>query len=139
MIIYRIRADGVYEGTLDWNGGLGIPSGYTRTAPPAHGPDQHAVWSGSRWAIVNAPTPQLVAPALAPDAISMRQCRLQLLSMQLLATVNSAVSEMDEAAQIEWEYANDVTRGFPLVVAMQQLLEMTDEDVDNFFTAAAAL
>jgi hypothetical protein len=59
--------------------------------------------------------------------------------MQLLATVNSAVSEMDEAAQIEWEYANDVTRGFPLVVAMQQLLEMTDEDVDNFFTAAAAL
>jgi hypothetical protein len=59
--------------------------------------------------------------------------------MDLLDAIDAAVGSMDRAAQIEWEYANDVTRGFPLVVAMQQLLEMTDEDVDQFFTEAAKL
>jgi hypothetical protein len=74
-----------------------------------------------------------------PNTISMRQCRLQLLALDLLDDIDAAVGSMDRAAQIEWEYANDVTRGFPLVVAMQQLLGMTDEDVDQFFTDAAKL
>jgi len=140
MIIYHIRADGVNDYTLDWDGEPGIPSGYTRTATPEHGPDEHAVWNGSRWVIVAGPVPPLAVPQPGPpNTISMRQCRLQLFALDLLDTIDAAVGSMDRAAQIEWEYANDVTRGFPLVVAMQELLEMTDEDVDNFFTEAAKL
>jgi hypothetical protein len=138
-MIYHIRADGVNDHVFDWNGGPGIPAGYTRTAPPEHGADQHAVWNGSQWVVLAGPVPPLAVPVIVPNIISMRQCRLQLLAMDLLDDIDAAVGSMDRAAQIEWEYANDVTRGFPLVVAMQQLLGMTDEDVDQFFTEAAKL
>ena len=79
-----------------------------------------------------------------PDTISMRQCRLQLLSTPLgdstgYATVNAAIATMGEAAQIDWEYAADVQRTFPLVVAMQQMFGWDDSQMDDFFREAAKL
>lgn len=137
MIIYHIRSDGVNDHNIEWTGGPGIPSGYTRKGPPEHGEDQHAVWVG-RWVIVDGPVPPLPPPPVpVPSAISMRQCRLQLLAMNLLDTVDAAVAEMDQAAQIEWEYATEVLIDNPLVLGMKDALGMSDEDLRQFFIEAA--
>jgi hypothetical protein len=83
----------------------------------------------------------LVLPV--PDVISMRQARLVLLSEGLLAQVDATIAAMDEparsAAQIEWEYATELRRDNPLVVAMQASMNLTDEQVDAMFTAGAAI
>ena len=79
-----------------------------------------------------------------PEVISMRQCRLQLLATPLgdstgYAAVNNSIATMGEAAQIDWEYAADVQRTFPLVVAMQQMFGWSDAQMDDFFAEAAKL
>jgi hypothetical protein len=74
-----------------------------------------------------------------PNSISMRQARLQLLAMNLLDAVNTQISTMPTAAQIEWEYATEVKRDNPLVLALQTALSMTDSDMDLFFSDAIQL
>jgi formate-dependent phosphoribosylglycinamide formyltransferase (GAR transformylase) len=80
-------------------------------------------------------------PADTPEinVISMRQARLQLLAMDLLDAVNTQISTMSQAAQIEWEYATEVQRSNPLVSALQTALSMTDSDMDLFFSDASVL
>jgi len=72
-------------------------------------------------------------------SVSMRQARLQLLALNKLTTVNSAISTMSEAAQIEWEYATDVQRTNPLVPAMAALLGWSSTDTDSYFAEAVKL
>ena len=71
-----------------------------------------------------------------PSSISMRQARLQLLAMNLLDSVNSAIVSMPQSAQIEWEYATEVRRDNALVLGVQSALGMTDTDMDLFFVNA---
>ena len=79
-----------------------------------------------------------VAPAQIPkvEVISMRQARLQLLSMNLLEVVNSAIISMPQSAQIEWEYSTEVKRDNALVLGVQSTLGMSDSDMDLFFVNA---
>lgn len=79
------------------------------------------------------------APKPAIVALSMRQARLALLQAGLLSTVDAAISAMDEAARIEWEYATEVRRDNPLMVSMASSLGLTDEQVDALFSSAAQL
>jgi hypothetical protein len=87
--------------------------------------------------LANKPAPPV------PDVISMRQARLVLLSQGLLAQVDATIAAMDEparsAALIEWEYATELRRDNPLVVAMQGAMDLTDEQVDAMFTAGSAI
>ena len=83
--------------------------------------------------------PLPVPVVVVPQSISMRQCRLQLLAINKLATVTAALSTAPEAAQIEWEYASSVDRENPLVVSIMTLLDMDELGTDEFFTAAALL
>jgi hypothetical protein len=86
------------------------------------------------------PVPPYVEPVVyIPIVISMRQARLQLLSMNLLDVVNAQISTMSQAAQIEWEYATEVQRSNPLVSALQAALSMTDSNMDTFFYNASLL
>jgi hypothetical protein len=71
--------------------------------------------------------------------LSMRQCRLQLLAEEKLDDVQAAINTMGQAAIIDWEYAADVKRMFPLVVAMQALFQWTDAEMDQFFVDGALL
>lgn len=72
-----------------------------------------------------------------PDSVSMSQARLQLLSLGSYATVNAAIATTPEEAQIEWEYATEVSRANPLVPAMAGLLGWSEADTDLYFTEAA--
>ena len=75
----------------------------------------------------------------SPNTISMRQARLQLLAMNLLDSVNTAITSMSQSAQIEWEFATEVQRDNPLVLGVQSALSMTNADIDLFFVNANKL
>jgi len=87
------------------------------------------------------------APAVVikppPKIVSMRQARIALLNANLLSAVNTAVAAMTgdagEAARIEWEYATEVNREKELVQSLALALSLTETQLDNLFTAAAAL
>ena len=87
----------------------------------------------------NTPDPYIPPPPVIPSVITMRQARLALLQAGLLNSVNTAMEHADQAAQIEWEYATQVVRTDPLVMAMQSGLGMTDADTDALFTLGATL
>ena len=72
------------------------------------------------------------------DSITMRQARLYLLSAGLLSQVDSIVSQ-NEAWKIEWEYATDVVKNSPLVVALANQLNLSAEAIDTMFNEASKL
>ena len=72
------------------------------------------------------------------DSITMRQARLYLLNAKLLSQVNSIVSQ-NEAWKIEWEYATDVVKNSPLVVALANQLTLSTEAIDKMFSEASEL
>jgi len=71
--------------------------------------------------------------------ITMRQCRLQLLSMGLLDDVEALITQADRAVQIAWEYSTTVPRDSVLVVTMGTALGLTEQNMDQMFTSASAL
>lgn len=76
---------------------------------------------------------------IVPEAVTMR---LALLAAGHLAAVDTLIdalpSPQREAAQIEWEYAADVRRDSPLVVAIGAALGLDDAAKDALFIDAAA-
>jgi hypothetical protein len=82
------------------------------------------------------------APAV-PQAVTMRQARLALLGAGKLAQVDAAIAALTEptrtAAQIEWEYSNEVQRHNGIVSQLGPALGLTDAQIDALFVAAAAL
>ena len=77
----------------------------------------------------------------AVNVISMPQARLALLEAGLLDQVEAALAAIEDPrlrqrAQIEWEYAAEVRRDSPWVVAIAEALELGPEALDALFTAA---
>lgn len=94
-----------------------------------------------RYKMVNG-KPTLINPPV-PQAVSMRQARLALRNVGLLATVNSLIAGMTgvagEDARIEWEFSSEVKRNQPLVLALGPTLNLTSLQLDALFIAAATL
>lgn len=82
-------------------------------------------------------------PSAVPSAVTMRQARLALAGAGKLAAVESAIAALPEpqktAAQIEWEYSNEVQRHNGFVSQLAPALGMTEEQLDALFIQAAAL
>ena len=75
----------------------------------------------------------------APASITMRQCRLHLLSLGKLDDVKAAMSQAPESEKIEWEYAAVVHRDNPIIASIMTLLEADAQAADDFFRAASLL
>lgn len=89
-----------------------------------------------RWRAV-APQPQ-PTPAVVPLAISMRQARLALLGAGLLDDVDAAIAAIPDAttrraAQIEWEFSNEVQRFNPFTLMLGSGLGLSPEQTDALF------
>jgi hypothetical protein len=89
------------------------------------------LWDGEQFT-VPAPTPDPV-----PASVSPRQARTALRAAGLLSAVNAAVAAAGEQAQIDWDYALEVRRDNPLIASMAAGLNLTSEQVDDLFRAAA--
>lgn len=82
----------------------------------------------------------VVAP---PASVTMRQARLALLAAGKLAAVQVAIdalpSPQKEAAQIEWDYSNEVLRHNGFVAHLAPALGLTSAQLDALFVQAARL
>lgn len=75
-----------------------------------------------------------------PQVVTMRQARLALLQSNLLTTVTDAIAAgADEAMKIEWEYATEVKRDWPSLIALATTLGLTSAQLDDLFTLANTL
>jgi len=82
-------------------------------------------------------------PAIVPEAVTMRQARLALLSAGLLHKVNAIIAAMPgvqgDAARIEWEFSSEVKRKQALVTALGPALGMSGAQLDKLFLKARSL
>ena len=77
--------------------------------------------------------------ATVPSVVTMRQARLALHNAGLLQAVNDTVAAAGGVAAIEWEYAQEVRRDWPTLLALQGAIGLSDAQIDALFVAAAAL
>ena len=75
-------------------------------------------------------------PPVVVRSIDARRLRLALLQMGLLNDVETSLSKLGRAAQIDWEYATTIREDYPLVVALATNLGL---DTDAIFTLASSL
>lgn len=75
-------------------------------------------------------------PVIIPT-LTMRQARLALLNMGLLATVQAAITTTEN--KIWWEYSPTVERSNPLVIAVLTALGKTSAEIDAMFISAATI
>lgn len=84
-----------------------------------------------------------VDPNAVPPSVTMRQARLELLGAGKLDLVQPAINALAEpqksAAQIEWDYSNEVHRNEPFVQLMGAALGLDSAALDSLFIAAAKL
>lgn len=103
-----------------------------------------------RWEVVDLDAETIAANTAAayeasvPKSVTMRQARLALAMAGKLALIEAAMDQIPDetqkqVAKIEWEYATEIKRDWPLVISLQPLLGMTDEDIDNLFIFANTL
>lgn len=84
-------------------------------------------------------TPPPPPAPVVPEVITPRQTRLLLLQQNLLASVESLISQQDDATKIAWEYASEFRRTDPLLTSLAQQLGLTSQQLDDFFIAASVL
>lgn len=82
-------------------------------------------------------------PAPAIPSVTRRQALRALSAAGLLGEVEAAIDALPEpervAARIDWDNAMDFRRDFPLVIRLAAALELTDGQLDDLFSAAAAI
>ena len=78
------------------------------------------------------------APAV-PESVTPRQVRLLLLQQDLLDDVETMILTQPKEIQIAWEYALEFQRNDPLLNTLAQNLNLTEQQLDEFFIAAAQL
>ena len=83
----------------------------------------------------NTPEPANPLPVIV-RTIDARRLRLALLQMGLLNDVETSLSKLGRAAQIDWEYATTIREDYPLVVALATNLGL---DTDAIFDLASSL
>lgn len=89
-------------------------------------------------------TPTFDQPVTVPKLVTMRQAKLALLQVGMLDAVDAAIASIsDDAerkkAQIEWEYAQEVERGWPTLETLTAAMGMTEAQVDDLFVLAGSL
>jgi hypothetical protein len=81
-----------------------------------------------------------VAPdPVVPDRVTARQFKLQLLASGLLDQVETWIASQDQAVQIAYANSGTFLRTEPMMATGFSALGFTSEQIDAFFTAAAAL
>ncbi|TDR34322.1 hypothetical protein [Aquamicrobium defluvii] len=83
--------------------------------------------------------PYTAPPTLAPDRVTARQFKLQLLSDGLLDQVEGWIATQSQAVQIAYANSGTFVRDEPMMQAGFAALGFTTEQIDAFFTAADKL
>lgn len=81
---------------------------------------------------------QVETEEIVPEKISSRQLRSQLILQGFnLETIEQALNQLPEPnrslAKVDWEYATNFYRNNPMIGAVGQLLNLTNEQIDEIF------
>lgn len=74
-----------------------------------------------------------------PQTITIRQARRVLLAAGLLDDVEAVVANTSREVQIDWEFATEVNRSWPVLVEMSKLIGLTEEQLDDLFIQGSML
>jgi hypothetical protein len=103
-----------------------------------------AKWNGTLW--VEGATQQEIDQAFkdaTPTEVQLWRLRTILKLMNLIATIESALDQLDEptqtAAKNVWNYGTTVERYSQTVLFIQSVTQMTDYQVDEIFQQAEAI
>ena len=103
-----------------------------------------AKWNGTLW--IEGATPAEIAQAFkdaTPTEVQLWRLRTILKLMNLIATIESALDQLDEptqtAAKNVWNYGTTVERYSQTVLFIQSVTQMTDDQVDLIFQQAEAI
>jgi hypothetical protein len=100
-------------------------------------------WTSEEALLAGIPQETVDAAVLAASRAAMhctpRQARLALAAEGLLDDVTDWVATQDQATQLTWEYATVIQRTDPIIAVAGTALSLSDADLDDIFTAAAAL
>ena len=88
--------------------------------------------------VIRTVDPSTIPPTV-PNSVTPRQVRLLLLQQNLLTDVETMISQQDEATRITWEYASEFRRDDPLLNQLAVNLNLTQEQLDQFFIAASQI
>ena len=118
-----VDADGVVTNAIEWDGETPFDAG-------AH-----------TLRIAVEPMPAAPISPGVPQFVSPWQVREALRLAGLLPAVNAHIEALGEnhQAYIAWHYAERIARGSPLIAGLAPVFNLTDVDLDNLFTTAAAL
>lgn len=90
----------------------------------------------------SAPTQEEVDAQLGkqsiPQSVTPRQIRLALSQAGLRQQVEDYVNSQDNAVQDSWHYSTGFDRTNPLILACQDALGKTEEELDAIFILAAS-
>lgn len=107
--------------------------------PPAFDPNRE-ILTGPTMTIEQTRVLRQWSKALnVPDTVTNYQARAALIAAGLFDTVNTAMLALP-ASSIErqaWEYANTFSRQSPIIAALGAQLNLTSDQIDGLFTAAA--
>ena len=114
-----------------------IEYGFTDIAPNS----EYDTWNGTSWEDTRTPEQRVVDKAKVLPALTRRQFKLALLDDGLLEQVDLAISNIQDPAvkaRIQIEYAESTTfeRLNPSVVAMCQMLGLTDAQINALWEHA---
>lgn len=133
MARYMVIEGGVVANAVEADAGHAAAQGWVQSDVAGPG----WTWDGEDFSPPVDPGP------VAPASVTMRQARLALLGAGLLGSVQTAIdalpSPQREAAQIEWDYSNELKRDNPFVALLAPALGLTSEQLDALFITAAGL
>lgn len=108
-------------------------------------PNSYSVWDEiTKFWVEDEALKKEYEKSLIPKAITLRQARLYLLSINLLDDVEASIASIvDETTkkmvQIEWEYAKDIERNSPTIRLLATSVGLDDAGLDNLFIEANKL
>lgn len=144
MKFYVTDANGVFASEIELDPFGPVPAGSTTTPPPATTGTEVAQLQSFQWVVL--PEYPVVAPPqpAVPASVTMRQARLALLGAGLLDDVDAAIAAIPDAtvrraAQIEWEFSNEVQRHNSFTAMLGAGLGLTAEQIDALFIQAVTL
>jgi hypothetical protein len=77
---------------------------------------------------------------ICPPSVSMSNARIVLLRAGLLDDITARIEKSkNRELQIAWEYSTQIDRNSPLMKAVADLFQITDEQIDTFFRQAEGL
>lgn len=91
------------------------------------------------------PIHQETPPVVVPDVVTNAQFRRALIRSNIMpSSVLAAIEAMPtgatrEEARTQWEYANTIERGNPLIAQLAPAFGLTSAQVDSLFILAATL